>query len=271
MHRYICRIGPINLYAYGAMLALAFIAGSWFAARRARNRGIAGESIYDLVLYILVASLAGARLLYVAINFGYFKDHPVDILKLWEGGLVLYGGIAGGFCAAVYYLKKRKLPLWRVADILSPALALGIAIGRIGCFLNGCCYGRISSRWGVCFSSAGNPPVYDEQLQHGLITSAARCSLPVLPTQLYESAACLLIAGLLVFIDRRQRNFDGFLFWFFIALYSLERFFIEGIRYYEQNFFVGALTVSQLISIVFFALAAVVIAVNLNRCKKTIS
>jgi phosphatidylglycerol---prolipoprotein diacylglyceryl transferase len=265
MHRYLCRIGPVNLYAYGAMLALAFVAGTWLAVSRARTRNVPGSAIYDLVLWILVSSLAGARLLFVIMNFDYYRDHLLDILKLWEGGLVLYGGIVFGFCAAVYFLKKNKLPVWRVVDILAPSLALGVAIGRIGCFLNGCCYGRLSARWGVRFPGVDNPPAYEEQLRHGFISPAASSSLPVLPTQLYEAFACLFIAGLLLFIERRNRYFDGFLFWLFIAFYSVERFFMEGIRYYEQNFFIGFLTVSQLISVIFFAVSFCVIAVSMRK------
>jgi phosphatidylglycerol:prolipoprotein diacylglycerol transferase len=240
------------------MLALAFFLAALLAAARARRRGIDQGAIYDLVAYILVASLAGARLLFVAVNFDYYRAHPLDALKLWQGGLVLYGGIFFGFCAAVWAMKRRALPVWKVADIFAAPLALGVAIGRIGCFLNGCCYGKLSLH-GVCFPAQDMPPAYEQQLSQGLIARGASCSLPVLPTQLYETAACLAIFGVLLFIEKKFRAFDGFLFWLFILLYSVQRFFLEGIRYYEGNFLVGSLTVSQIISLIFAALAAAVI------------
>lgn len=269
MYRYLCRIGPVNLYAYGAMLALAFAAGTWWAVRRARTRGLPGDAVYDLVACILVASLAGARALFVAMNLGYYREHPLAAFKLWEGGLVLYGGIVFGFIAAVFYLKRKKLPVWKMADIIAPPLALGVAIGRIGCFLNGCCYGRISQHWGVCFPAADNPPAYEEQLRRGLIVPGAQCSLPVLPTQLYETSVCVLLAVALVLVERRRKNFDGFLFWLFLALYSVQRFFMEGLRYYDRNFFVGPLTIGQVMSVAFFIAALVVIAVNLRKHERT--
>ncbi|MGE5309090.1 MAG: prolipoprotein diacylglyceryl transferase, partial [Deltaproteobacteria bacterium] len=247
MHRLICRLGPVNLYSYGLMLALAFGIGTYIAAFRAQKRGIHRNVIYDLVLWILVSSLAGARLFFVALNLGYFRDHPSEILMVWEGGLVLYGGIIFGFAAAVWYLRRVKVPVWKAADIIAPSLALGVAIGRIGCFLNGCCYGKVSYKWGVCYPSAGSPPAYEEQVRHGLLSGADRCSLPVLPTQLYESLVCLALFGLLLWIGRKKPFFDGFLFWLFILLYSAQRFFMEGIRYYEENFLAGPFTVGQVI------------------------
>ena len=264
MHRYICRFGPVTLYSYGAMLALAFFAAALLAAHRARKRGIDSAAMYDLVAYILVASLAGARLLFVAINLDYYRQYPLDALKLWQGGLVLYGGILFGFCAAVWAMKRKRLPVWKVVDVFAPPLALGVAIGRIGCFLNGCCYGKLSQSFGVCFPAKDLPPAYEQQLSRGLIANGAPCSLPVLPTQLYETAACLAIFGILLFVEKKFRMFDGFLFWLFILLYSVQRFFMEGIRFYEGNFFVGPLTVSQLVSLALAALSAAVIIQRAN-------
>ena len=266
MHRYICRLGPVTLYSYGLMLALAFAAGTLLAARRAEKKGISPSVIYDLVLYILAGSLVGARVFFVALNFAYYRVHPMEMFKLWEGGLVLYGGIVFGFAAALLYLRHARVAFWKTAYIIAPALTLGIAIGRIGCFLNGCCYGLVSSRWGVCFPAADNPPAFEEQMRHGLIPPSASCSLPVLPTQLYESLICLVIFAVLLWEGKRGKRFDGYLFWLFILLYSIQRFLIEGIRYYDDNFFVGPLTVGQLLSVVFFftALAAIVIS-----CKKS--
>ena len=259
MHRYLCQFGPVTLYSYGAMLALAFFLATLLAAKRAGGRKINKSLIYDLVAYILVSSLAGARLFFVAVNFEYYSGHPADIFKIWQGGLVLYGGIFFAFCAAVWFMKKHSLPVWKLVDVLAPPLALGVAIGRIGCFLNGCCYGKISAALGVCFPSKDIPPAYEQQLAQGLIAPGAQCSLPVLPTQLYESVVCLAIFGVLLFAEKKFRMFDGFLFWLFILLYSVQRFFMEGLRYYDGNFFVGPLTIGQITSLILVAVSAAVI------------
>ncbi|MDD5669937.1 MAG: prolipoprotein diacylglyceryl transferase [Candidatus Omnitrophica bacterium] len=249
MHRLLFHIGPVTVYSYGFMLALAFISGALLAEYRARRAGIGKDKIIDLTFYILVSSIAGARLLFVILNWDYYKQTPGDILKIWEGGLVFYGGLISGFITALCFLKAHKISVWLAADVLSAPLALGIAIGRIGCFLNGCCYGVISQQWGVCFPSTDNPPVFAQQLRDGLIPPGSLHSLPVIPSQLYSSAACLIIFFVLLFAEKRKK-FDGFSFWLFILLYSVTRFIIEGFRYYESNFlFFGTLTVSQIISI----------------------
>lgn len=256
MHRILFHIGPITVYSYGFMLALAFISGALLAEYRARRAGIRKDSIIDLTFYILVSSIAGARLLFVILNWDYYKQNPGDILKIWEGGLVFYGGLISGFITALCFLKAHKISVWVAADVLSAPLALGVAIGRIGCFLNGCCYGVISHQWGVCFPSTDNPPVFAQQLRDGLIPPGALHSLPVIPTQLYSAAAGLIIFFILLFSGKHNK-FNGFSFWLFILLYGITRFIIEGFRYYEQNFiFSGTLTVSQIISLVLVAVAA---------------
>lgn len=262
MHRILFHIGPIYVYSYGVMLALAFAAGTYFAVVRAKREGIAYTKVIDLIFYVLIASLVGARLMFVLLNAGYYLAHPFEIFKIWEGGLVFYGGFLSGFVMSLWFLRKNTLNVWQVADILAPSLALGTAIGRIGCFLNGCCYGKISYAWGMRFPSSGEPPVYAQQLFDGLIPYAAACSLPVLPTQLYEAFAYFALFIFLLWIDRHKKR-QGVLFWNFVFLYSVARFIIESFRYYETNFIVfGFLTVSQLISMA-LALVALVSLVRI--------
>ena len=249
MHRILLTLGPLTVYSYGAMLALAFIAGTYLAEWRARKQGFPKDTIVDLSLWMLISSIAGARLLFVIINGEYYRHNIGEAFKIWEGGLVYYGGLILGFWVTVQYLKKKKLPLWKTADILAPSLVLAEAIGRIGCFLNGCCYGKIVEQGGICFPAAGESPVFMQQLRDGLLPPGARYSLPVIPAQLYSTGASLVIFFILL-KAARYKIFDGFLFWLFILLYSLSRFVIEGFRYYEPNFlFPGGITVSQGISI----------------------
>ncbi|MDD5775920.1 MAG: prolipoprotein diacylglyceryl transferase, partial [Candidatus Omnitrophica bacterium] len=133
-----------------------------------------------------------------------------------------------------------------------------------GCFLNGCCYGKISPRFGVSYPALGDPPAFSQQVADGLISGNARCSLPVLPTQLYLSAACLVIFFFLWRLEQR-RNFPGFLFWVFILFYSFTRFIIESLRYYDANFILSGISVSQWISLLLMAISAAAIIVGYRR------
>ena len=258
MHRYLLKLGFLTVYSYGAMLALAFIIGTMLAAYRAQRYGLDKNKIVDLIFYILVSSLLGARFLFVALNWSYYAEHLPEIFQIWEGGLVFYGGLILAFIVLVWFIKKNYLSFGKILDILAPSVALGIAIGRIGCFLNGCCWGKISYKWGISFAFKDNPPAYAQQVFDGLISKDALCSLPVIPTQLYESGACLIIFFILLFAEKYKR-FDGFLFWMFILFYSAFRFAIEYFRYYDTNFIYGIFTVSQIISIALFILALVVL------------
>jgi phosphatidylglycerol---prolipoprotein diacylglyceryl transferase len=261
MHRILFHLGPVTVYSYGFMLAVAFVLGTALAQRRALSRKIDANKVMDLVFAILVSSIIGARALFVALNWQYYRTAPFDMIKVWEGGLVFYGGFILAFFVALWFMRKNALPVWKIVDIMAPSVALGIALGRIGCFLNGCCYGALSGRWGIAFPSRDNPPVFAQQVADGLIQSSAACSLPVLPAQLYAAVHGLVIFGALLFLERYQR-FDGFLFWVLVLLYSAGRFFIDGVRYYEPAYMIGFLTVSQVISIGLFIIAMSVLIVR---------
>jgi len=243
------------------MLALAFIFGAALAQNRARGQKIDADQVMDLVFAILVSSIIGARLLYVIINWQFYAASPLDIFKVWEGGLVFYGGFILAFFVALRVVKKNALSVWKITDIMAPSVALGIALGRVGCFLNGCCYGARSDRWGMVFPGRDNPPVFAQQVADGLISSSAACSLPVLPAQLYSALHGFIIFIILLALERHKR-FDGFLFWVLVLLYSSGRFFIEGVRYYEQAYMIGLLTVSQVISAGLFIIAMSVLIVR---------
>ncbi len=261
MHRYLLKLGTLTVYSYGAMLALAFVGGTILAAYRAKRFGLDKNKVVDLIFYILISSLVGARLLFVVLNWSYYSRYLPEIFQIWEGGLVFYGGLILAFIVLIWFVKKNRLSFGKILDVLAPSVALGIAVGRIGCFLNGCCWGKISHKWGVCFPFKNNPPAYVQQVYEGLIPKNALYSLPVIPTQLYESLACLAIFFVLLFAQRYKR-FDGFLFWLFIFLYSAFRFIVEYFRYYDANFILGNFTVSQIISIILFIYSAVVIKVR---------
>jgi phosphatidylglycerol:prolipoprotein diacylglycerol transferase len=197
------------------MLMLAFLTATAVAARLGRQRGIAPEQIFDLTAMILVAAIAGARLLYVALNADYFRENPGHIWRLWEGGLSFHGGLLGGLLVGIFFCRQRGLSFLRLGDVVAPGVALGYAIGRIGCFLNGCCYGAPTDLpWACRFH---DPPIT------GPLTP------PSHPTQIYASIINLGIFALLLAIFRRQRR-TGQVLWSYLLFYAVYRFFIEFLR-----------------------------------------
>jgi phosphatidylglycerol:prolipoprotein diacylglycerol transferase len=239
--------GGIKLFGYGLMLFLAFLGSTNLAARVARREKLDPEVIYDLSLFVFLGGLLGARLFYV-IQYWGVKVHTVaDIFRVWEGGIVLYGSIIGGTLAFFLYRVLRPFPLGPFLDAIAPALALGIAIGRFGCFLNGCCYGDVCRLpWAVSFPEP-SPPWQAHQLAH-LIGPDAHWSLPVHPTQLYSVIdGLILMTLLLAFFPLRKR--DGEVMALLMVTYPVTRVLIEYLRNDEPVFFAG-MTISQNISLV---------------------
>ncbi len=267
MHRILFRLGPVTLYSYGALVALAFLTATYLSWKKAAAQGINPDKIIDACLCLLVSGLVGARLFYVLIYHDYYFSYPLDILKIWEGGLIFYGGFIFASLSAIFFLLKQKIPVWKFADLIAPNISLGLAIGRVGCFLNGCCFGRISPKFGILFPCKDTPPVCLQQISSGLIASGRRFSLPVIPTQLYSSAAALFIFLILVSLrdsksfSRYQTKRAGWFFWLFVFLYAFFRFFIEKFRFYEANFYFFSLTFSQLISLGLILLSGVMLVI----------
>lgn len=221
------RVGPVAVYSYGAMLALAFVAG-WAVARwYVRRRGLAGEVALDLVLAAAIGGIVGARALHVASDWGTYSAHPLWIFMLQRGGMVFYGGLIGGAAGVTLYALVRRLPLGLVADTAGLTVPLGSAIGRLGCFLNGCCAGQPTASWfGVTFPLAPGP---------------------VIPSQLLDSALNLAMFGGLLFAAYKLRLRSGTLWWAFLTIYAVTRFLVETTRINSQVAF--GLTQAQLISV----------------------
>ncbi len=236
MHPTLIQIGPFALHSYGFMLALSFFFGILLAARRAPRRGVSSDQVFDTSLVIVFASIVGARLMYVLFHRDEMHSF-VDVIAVWRGGLAMYGGVLAAMAAAWYYLRRRGIPFLRMADIVAPSLGLGLMLTRVGCFLNGCCYGKpTESALGVHFpeSTFGGQLFAGEALH---------------PTQLYSSAVGLLVVLTLLAIDRRRLS-EGHLFAFYLILAGLGRFALDFVRFYEANVYVmWSLTVNQLISL----------------------
>jgi phosphatidylglycerol:prolipoprotein diacylglycerol transferase len=233
------------------MLALAFLVGTFVATREARRLRLDEDRLITVILVALVAGVLGARLLYVLEHVEEFRREWGSIFALWQGGLTLYGGVAGGTIAALVAARRLKLPMWVTADALTPALALGTMFGRVGCFLNGCCYGRPTSMpWGVVF-----PPDSFAGAEFG--------NAALHPSQLYNAFAGLAL--FLIFWGLRTRaRVPGVLFWCFIAVFAVVRVGIDFTRAWERDaqlFTLGGapITESQVTSLVMILFASLMI------------
>jgi len=249
----IAQWNSFTLHSYGFFVAAAFLLGILWAMRRARQAGLPAFPFFEMGVYGGVACVIGARLLYVLTDWPHFSMYPGEIFRLWGGGLTLYGGVITALLFTLIFIWRLRLPLWRSFDIYAPSLPLGLAIGRLGCFFNGCCYGLRSETLGVSFPSAHRPPVFAQQVRDGLIPVDSLYTLPVLPTQLFSAAADLGILLVLLWLEQKPR-FPGFIFWTFILLYALVRAVIEFFRYHEPREMLPAfspLSFPQVMSIAF--------------------
>ena len=256
MYPEVAHWGFLHIRSYGLMMAIAFLIGTWLGLREARRLGIDEDKVVNVILVVLVSSVLGARALYVMEHIPEFRREWGSVIALWQGGLTLYGGIVAGTVAGLMAAKRFGLPMWSVADALTPSLALGTAIGRIGCFLNGCCYGRPTRLpWGVTF-----PPDSFAGLEFG--------NAPVHPSQLYAAGAGLVIFAVVLWL-RRRFGVPGTLFWTFIAMFALMRIPLDMTRAWEPEatlLRIGtlAITESQLTSLA-LALFAVLMMARLRR------
>jgi phosphatidylglycerol:prolipoprotein diacylglycerol transferase len=252
VHPEVFHWGILHVRSYGLMLAVAFLVGTWLALREARRLRLDEDTMVTIVLVTLVASILGARVLYVLEHVDEFRRGWGSVLAIWEGGLTLYGGIIAGTLGGLLTARQLRQPMWLVADALTPSLALGTMFGRIGCFLNGCCYGRPTHLpWGVVF-----PPDSFPGLEFGPV--------PLHPSQLYFSLAGLGLFLILWPLRARIRT-PGLLFWTFIVLFTLVRIPLDFTRAYEPEASVIAagglqLTESQLTSAVMLLFALLMIS-----------
>ncbi len=266
MYPTLLQFGPLTLRAYGLMLAAAFVVGMLVSANRARNRGIDPRHIYDLSLVILLSAVIGARLFHFVFHYEAYAitgEPFLQLLRIWDGGLMLFGGFILASIGSLIYLRVKKQPLWEITDILAPAVPLGMGLTRIGCFLNGCCFGRPTDSWlGVVFPN--NALAYS--IKTGILPGT-----PVLPTQLFESAAGFAFFGLLLLVERKWKRFHGMIFGLMVALFGAWRLFIEFYRYREDDMHAlgGLLSKNQIISIVITLVGVAIIIWRWLHARRT--
>jgi len=221
------------------MIAIAFLVAIYTAARRADKRGIPSQTIFDLGLYLLISAVVGARIFHVLQHRDSYES-LIDIIGIWRGGLsglAFYGGFILALVVGILYLRAKKLSVAEVTDIIAPSMILGVSIGRIGCFLAGCCFGKPTSLpWGVTFP---------EESMAWIEIGAQR----VHPTQLY-SVVSLFSISIILLILQKHMKFPGQLFILSILMYSIHRFLIDFLRYYTPDERIGSLATSQVMSII---------------------
>ena len=232
------RLGPFEIRYYGLFYVLGFVMAYFIIDYLAKKKKISlsKDDIADFLLYIIVGTVLGARIFYIIFyNLPFYLSNPFEMLAVWHGGLSFHGGLIGSVIAGFYFCKRKKIDFYEIADITVIPLALGLALGRIGNFINGELYGRITDvPWAVKFPDA-------EGFRH--------------PSQIYESFKNLLIFSTLWIIKDKKLP-RGFIFWLFVVMYSALRFIVEFTREPDEQlgFIIGFLTMGQILSIIMFAI-----------------
>ncbi|MDY6793553.1 MAG: prolipoprotein diacylglyceryl transferase [Thermodesulfobacteriota bacterium] len=245
MYPILFKIGKFSLCSYSFFIAIGLILGILIVRKEANRTGEDPEKIMDLCFYLLISAIVGSRLFYMATNPVIFFQDPWEIIRIQNGGLVFYGGLIAALITGLIYMKSTAMPLWKTADMLAPAIAVGQFWGMIGCFFTGCCYGRVSDfPWAVTFTHP-----------HSL----APTGIPIHPVQLYFALNYLIIYGVLL-VFRKYKKFDGQLFWIYVLLFGVTFATLETFRGDIQSYSVsGALSVSQTVGAGLAMIAAVMI------------
>jgi len=242
VHPIAFHLGALTVHWYGILLAVAFLLGLWTAALRAPRTGIAPERISDTGLWLIIGAILGARILYIATYWreSFAREPFWELFMIQRGGLVYYGGLIGASLGCILFCRWHKFALWKVADVLTPSIALGYMFGRMGCLMNGCCFGRACELpWAIRFP-----------------TEHSTGGTPLHPTQIYDSLLSLALYAGLALLYRRKK-FDGQVFASYLMCYAVTRSIVETFRgdYSEAHRHAG-LTPAHLVSIGIFVTGA---------------
>jgi phosphatidylglycerol---prolipoprotein diacylglyceryl transferase len=253
MHPLLIRTPWLDIYTYGVLVAAGFLIGLSVAAHNAKREGLPPEHISDLGIWLIVAGMAGGKLFQIVFFWNDFlSGWRAEGIRSLREGFVFYGGFIGASVAAIAYTRIKRLPLWKVADACAPGVALGHAFGRMGCFFNGCCYGKVCSLpWAVTF-----PPPH------------LMAGIPVHPTEIYEALGDVAIfLGLTAYY--RRKRFDSQIWWSYVLSYGVLRFVVECFRGdYDPHDF-GIFTIGQTIAAVMIVLALIALARQIGMSKRT--
>lgn len=259
MHPVLIQVGWFNVYSFGFMLAISFLFGIYLSTRRAKLFGVDPQHVLDLTVYVILAGVVGSRLLYVVFHLEEYEN-LVDFFALWQGGATLYGGVLLAIFVSWVFSKKRNISYLLILDIFSPALAFGIMLTRVGCFLSGCCFGKeTTAPWGVTFPPESAAGAYARR-----IAASAGEIVQLHPAQLYASLFGLT-TFLVLMLAGKKLSKRGSTFGAFLMLYGVFRFTLDFFRYYEPNMVVGGLSLNQVLSVVLFFVGLYLVARKTNE------
>ena len=260
MYPQLIRIGDFFIPTYGLLVTSGFLIALWLATRLAGKSGLDKEAVLNLGIYCGLAGILGAKLLLLLVDIDYYRRNPGEIFSFstFQAGGIFYGGLLAALATAFLYMRRKKLPVLATADVFAPGLALGHAIGRLGCFSAGCCWGVECHRpWAVTFSNPAAHQLFGTPL-----------GVPLHPTQLYEAATETLTFAL-VYLRFGRPHPAGAIIGLYLVLYACARFVIEFYRAPEQpNPFGGPLTSAQWISVALFLLGALALARTANAQRR---
>ncbi|MBQ0836359.1 prolipoprotein diacylglyceryl transferase [Lactiplantibacillus pentosus] len=236
------RLGPIQVHWYGVIIASAVVIAVALAVREGQKRGIRPDDIYDMILWALPFTLIAARTYYVIFQWSYYSQHPSEIIRIWDGGIAIYGGLIGAGIVVVLFCRSRFIPTWLMLDVAAPTVIMGQGIGRWGNFMNQEAFGRVTS---LSFLQGLHLPEW--LINQMYIQGAYRQ-----PTFLYESVWDLL-GFVMLMVTRHRTNWykQGEVFLTYVAWYAFGRFFTEGMRTDSLMLF-NVIRVSQVLSVVLF-------------------
>lgn len=215
MHPILFEFAGISIKTYGFFIAIGVLAAMALAVKEAQRIGYDPQIVLDMAFYMVLGAIVGSRIFYVLTHLNYYSTHPLDMLKIWEGGLTFFGGFILALAACMWMAKKNGLPLWQTFDLFAPSLAIGVMFGRMGCFFAGCCYGReCVMPWAVTFTDPN---------------SLARLHVPLHPTQLYASVGAG-ITLLVLLVIKKRKSFEGQLALVWVFCYCCSRLIEELFR-----------------------------------------
>ncbi len=248
-------LGGIKVHSYGLMMALGFLASLAWIRFQAPRVQLPAKKMMDFAFLMIISAIVGSRLVFIFVEWRYYAKHPLDIFKVWEGGLVFFGGLVACMIVAWHYLKKHRFSFWPVSDLFMPAVALGHAVGRLGCFAAGCCHGR------QCDPRAWYAVVFPNK-----VGTLAPPGVPLYPTQLMEAGAEFLMFAYLAW-KSQKKAFDGQIFLLYLIIYSVIRISIELFRGDLERGFVipGIISTSQFIGLVLIIFAIIVLIFRTGR------
>jgi phosphatidylglycerol:prolipoprotein diacylglycerol transferase len=267
VHPIFLEIGNFSIRWFGVMMAIGFLVAFLNLKYQAKYCKIDQQIVSDMLIWILVGGIVGARTAYVIANWATeFSAHPLSMFFVHKGGLIYYGGLIGGIISSFIYVRLKKQPALPIADIAATSLPIGQAFGRIGCFMNGCCYGKVTdSAIGVEYPVNSSPWI--EQVNEHLILNHSKCSLSMHPVQFYESFGSIVIFFCLVFILRKQK-FSGVTASCYLMFYGLLRFAMEFFRG-DPRQQVTSINTAQVISLAMIGLGVALFGLSFLVMKKS--